>query len=230
MVVFVWYTLVCYEVGACMCVLPWSIPGRVPTILYCVYFHSYGCLLARTDVRKPTKSELKPHHNHCDFNQGLALWPTYFSLCWLHCSTVTTSITKLQPVINLHIIYMSPNQHTAIPNPQITPTWTGIPLPLSNLNIFLPHPPILIWYNDDPFFVKRNKLRYGVILNWQKCLLIKACRNTLWRFYSLSFNHMLKLWCKYKLFCQWPLCKNGNILTFLGVFSSIIIFTSLIIK
>lgn len=46
---------------------------RAYTSILCVYFHSSGFLLAWTDVRKPTKSELKPHYNHRDFNQGLAL-------------------------------------------------------------------------------------------------------------------------------------------------------------
>lgn len=98
--------------------------------------------------------------SHCD--------PLIFSQCWLHCSTVTTSIIKLQPVINLHIIYMSPNQHTADPNPKITPTWTGKPLPLSNFNIFLPRPPILIWYNDDACFLHMSKLRYVWVCNTQQ--------------------------------------------------------------
>lgn len=75
--------------------------------------------------------------SHCD--------PLIFSQSWLHCSAPTTSITKRQPMINLHIIYMFPNRHTANPNPKITPTWIGKPLFLSNLNIFLPHPPILMW-------------------------------------------------------------------------------------
>jgi len=69
--------------------------------------------------------------------------PLIFSQCWLHCSAVTTSITKLQPVINLHIIYMSSNQHTVNTNPKIIPVRTLKPLPVTN------HPPILIWHEVD---------------------------------------------------------------------------------
>lgn len=62
------------EVAACTCVNPCNISaGRAYTPILPVYFHSYGFLLSRTDVGKPTKSELKPHYNHRDFNQGLAL-------------------------------------------------------------------------------------------------------------------------------------------------------------
>lgn len=93
--------------------------------------------------------------SHCD--------PLIFAQCWLHCSAVTTSITKRQPMINLHIIYMFPNQHTVNPNLKITPTWTAKPLLF--LNIFLPHFPILIWYNDDACFLHMNKLRYVWVCN-----------------------------------------------------------------
>lgn len=152
---------VCHEVGARTCVLPWSLFAGVLTLLYCVsIFIHMGSSLRGQMLGNPQNQSwsrtiitaILIKVSHCD--------PLIFSQCWLHCSAVTTSITKLQPVINLHIIYMSPNQHTANPNPKITPTWTGKPLPLSNLNIFLPHPPILIWYNDDACDVHMSKLRY----------------------------------------------------------------------
>lgn len=123
---------------------------RAHTSILCVYFHSYGFLLAKTDVGETHKIRAEActiitviliKVSNCD--------PLIFPRCWLHCNAVTTSITKLQPVINLHIIYMFLHQHTANPNPKITATWTGKPIPLSNLNIFLPHPPILTWHNDE---------------------------------------------------------------------------------
>lgn len=164
------YAHVCvsYEEGACTCVHPWSISAGVLTLLYCVsiFIHmgssSRGQMLGNPQNQSWSRTIITAiliKVSHCD--------PLIFSQCWLRCSTVTTSITKLQSVINLHIIYMSPNQHTANPNPQITPTWTGKPLPLSNFNIFLPRPPILIWYNDDACFLHVSKLRYVWVCNTQ---------------------------------------------------------------
>lgn len=89
--------------------------------------------------------------SHCD--------PLIFSQCWLHCSAVTTSITKLQPVINLHIIYMSPNQHTANPNPKIAPTRTWKTSPFVKFkHFFLPHPPIFTSDDDGACVLLRSKL------------------------------------------------------------------------
>lgn len=69
------------------------------------------------------------------------------------------ALQELQPVINLHIIYMLPKQHADNPNPKITPTWTAKPLLLSDLNMFLPHPSILMSHNDEAGFLAASKIR-----------------------------------------------------------------------
>lgn len=179
------HVCVCYEVGACTCVRPWSASAAVLTLLYCVSIFIHMGSSSRGQMLGNPQNQSWSHTIitailikvlNCD--------PLIFSQCWLLCSTVTTSITKLQPVINLHIIYMLPNQHTANPNPKITSTWTGKPLPLSNLNIFLPSPPILIWYNDDACFLHMSKLRYcmseGVILNWHISVRQNYYLNSIW--------------------------------------------------
>lgn len=139
---------------------------QAPSRFYIVYFHSYGFLLSRTDVGGNPQNQswsrtiitaILIKVSHCD--------PLIFSQCWLHSSAVATSITKLQPVINLHIIYMSPNQDTANPNPKITSTWTEKSLPLSNLNIFILHSPIFMWKTDDTCVLHMRKLRYGWVCN-----------------------------------------------------------------
>lgn len=156
-----------FELWACTCVHPWSISAGVLILLYRVSifihmgFSSRGQMLGNPQNQSWSRTIITAiliKVSHCD--------PLIFSQCWLHCSAVTTSITKLQPVINPHIIYMSPNQHSANPNPKITPTRTRKPLPLSNLNIFLPHPPILIWYSD-ACFLHMSKLRCVWVCNTQ---------------------------------------------------------------
>lgn len=103
------------------------------------------------------------------------------------------ALPKLQPVINLHIIYVFPNQCTGNLNPKITPTWTGKPLPLSNLNIFLPHPPILIWHNDDARFMYVSKIRYVWVCNtqltFQRSFFVQPCRHTLACFHKIQIKH-----------------------------------------
>lgn len=73
------------------------------------------------------------------------------------------ALHELQPVINLHIIYMLPKQHADNPNPKITPTWTAKPLLLSDLNMFLPHPSILMSHNDEAASKIRNDGDCGFI-------------------------------------------------------------------
>lgn len=53
---------------------------------------------------------------------------------------------------------MFPKQHADNPNPKITPTWTAKPLLLSDLNMFLPHPSILMSHNDEAVFLAARKL------------------------------------------------------------------------
>lgn len=169
---------------------------------------------------------------HCD--------PLIFSQCWLHCSAVTTSITKLQPVINLHMVYMFPNQHTVNPNPKITPTRTGKPLPLSNMNIFLPH--TSLWYGMMMMMLFPASDHTDVCLDAHP-LFVCIFRDTLWpTLFCFCLKLKLKVFIKYDTnithtlprshtyFCSRSLWENGNNLTFSAVFTSIIIFTSVIIK
>lgn len=75
------------EEHTCVCV-------HACTSMLCVYFHSYGLLLMRTDVGKPTNQSwshtiitaILIKVSHCD--------PLIFSQRWLLCNAVTTSIIK----------------------------------------------------------------------------------------------------------------------------------------
>lgn len=129
------YTRVYYEVAACTCTREACLQAQLHFYIVSVFLFIW----------------VPPYKDRCWENPRNQSWsrtiitailikvflcdPLIFSQCWLHCSAVTTSITKQQPMINLHIIYMSPNQHTVNPNLKITPTWTAKHLPLSNLNI-----------------------------------------------------------------------------------------------
>lgn len=102
------------EVGACTCVHPWSATAGALALLYCLFSVVWVPPLEDRCWGKPTKSELKPHYNHCDFNQGLALWPTYFLTVlialqwrlalqnyslWLTFTSYTCPLTKIQRIL-----------------------------------------------------------------------------------------------------------------------------------
>lgn len=134
----------------CTCVHPRRISAGALALLYCVsiFIHmgssSRGQMLGNPQNQSWSRTIITAiliKVSHCD--------PLIFSQCWLHCNAVTTSITELQPVINLHIIYMFPNQRTANPNPKITPTWTGNTSPFVKFKHFPPsssHLDMIQWW------------------------------------------------------------------------------------
>lgn len=64
-------TAVHYVVCALMNHQTWLLLYIVSIFIHMASLHTDRCW-------ETHKSELKPHYNHCDFNQGLSLWPTYF--------------------------------------------------------------------------------------------------------------------------------------------------------
>lgn len=162
----------------CTFACQWSI-SAAPLTQY-VYSHSYVFILSGTDVGEPAKSQLQPHYNHRDFNQGPAFWLTYFS----HKADCTAAQWRLTLqncsqwlTFTSYTCRLTSKQRILIP--KIRPTRIGKPLSLSNLNIYLPHPSIFIWCSDDD----------------SSCIWTHIQKGTLW--FTYSFLLKLRLITKY---------------------------------